>query len=70
LPEKRRKEERINNPKQEVCMVGDTGIVNAIDSFVASLEEEQVNEKLIEDNSNTKKPEMSEDNSLEGIILR
>lgn len=48
-------------------MVGDTGIVNAIDSFVASLEEEQVNGKLIEDNSNTKKPEMSEDNSLEGL---
>jgi spoIIIJ-associated protein len=48
-------------------MVEDTGIVNAIDSFVASLEEEQNNGKLIEDNSNAKKPEMSEDNRLMGL---
>ena len=48
-------------------MVEDTGIVNAIDSFVASLEEEQKNGKLIEDNSSPKKPEMSEDNRLMGL---
>jgi len=48
-------------------MVEDTGIVNAIDSFVASLEEEQANGKLIEDNSNNKEPEMSDDNRLMGL---
>ena len=48
-------------------MVEDTGIVNAIDSFVASLEEEQANGKLIEDNSNNKEPEMSDDKRLMGL---
>ena len=52
-------------------MVEDTGIVSAIDSFVTSLEEEQVNGKLIEDNSNNKKPEipddMSDENRLTGL---
>ncbi len=48
-------------------MVEDTGIVNAIDSFVASLEEEQVSGKLIEDNSNTKNTETPEDNGLIGL---
>lgn len=48
-------------------MVEDTGIVNAIDSFVASLEEEQVSGKLIEDNSNNKNTETPEDNGLIGL---
>jgi len=48
-------------------MVEDTGIVNAIDSFVTSLEEEQINGKLLEDNSEIKKPEMSDDSRLMGL---
>ena len=48
-------------------MVENTGIVNAIDSFITSLEEEQKNGKLIEDNSNNKKPKISENNNIAGL---
>lgn len=48
-------------------MVEDRSIVNAIDSFVASLEEEQINGKLLEDNSKSKKPEMTDDNRMVGL---
>lgn len=48
-------------------MVKDISIVNAIDSFIASLEEEQINGKLLEDNSKKKKPERTDDNRLAGL---
>ena len=48
-------------------MVEDTSIVNAIDSFVASLQEEQINGKLLEDNSEKEKSEMTDDRRLVGL---
>lgn len=48
-------------------MVEDISIVNAIDSFVALLEEEQINGKLLEDNSKNEKHEMTDENRLVGL---
>ena len=48
-------------------MVEDISIVNAIDSFVASLEKEQINGKLLEDNSKNEKHEMTDENRLVGL---
>lgn len=48
-------------------MVEDMSIVNAIDSFVASLEEEQTKEKLIEDDLKNRNPEMTDETRMMGL---
>ena len=48
-------------------MVEDTSIVNAIDSFVTSLEEEQTKERLIEDDLKNRNSEMTDEIRMMGL---